>query len=336
MIVFLLYVFVSPRRPSASWLPAFSGRRHVVIASGGMRCFAVVDDENICSMLSMPLIDKLFSHRSSKGKSGSQSGASSVSSFLDSHGNHSADYFESRGRADCIIVTSGKLLTAHRAVLAQRSPELRDMIIMETPTVYNHNGDDVMSVGSESGVQSLIQILLPELHIDAARALLHFLYCDVLPIECVGNVSLLQALVRAGKSLRIPRLQVLSEHLIQVLMDMEITTSTSSDNNSADISHAKASVSMTLELPPVTLSRDLGSLVGDPQFADVRFVAEGRAIYAHKFILECRSEYFRAMFRSGMAESRRHNHGGEFGDSIDVVVPGLLVYLSISFKCFLS
>lgn len=30
-----------------------------------------------------------------------------------------------------------------------------------------------------------------------------------------------------------------------------------------------------LELPPPTLARDLSALVGDPEFADVRFIAEG-------------------------------------------------------------
>jgi hypothetical protein len=58
--------------------------------------------------------------------------------------------------------------------------------------------------------------------------------------------------------------------------------------------------------------------VGDPEFADVRFIAEGRAIVAHRFILESRCAYFRAMFRSGMAESG----GGHHNEMVDVVVPG--------------
>lgn len=39
---------------------------------------------------------------------------------------------------------------------------------------------------------------------------------------------------------------------------------------------------LNLELPPSTLGRDLGSLVGDSQYADIRFIAEGRTISAHR------------------------------------------------------
>ena len=77
----------------------------------------------------------------------------------------------------------------------------------------------------------------------------------------------------------------------------------------------------SLDLPPITLARDLGSLVGDREFSDVRFIAEGRTVSAHRFVLESRSEYFRAMFRSGMT-AEAANLGGN--RTIDVVVPGML------------
>jgi len=86
-----------------------------------------------------------------------------------------------------------------------------------------------------------------------------------------------------------------------------------------------------IDIPPPTLARDLSALVADPEFADVRFVAEGRAIVAHRFILEARCPYFRAMFRSGMMETRRGVAGGSSygaGDRtrmVDVVVPDTFV-----------
>lgn len=325
--VIATYTVSTPRRPSASWLPTYCNRRYVVISSGGTHCLAVVDDENVCATLTTPLIDRILYNKHSSGNSSAHSShmsdTASMTSLLDSHGNHSAGYFESRGRADCIIVTSGKMLIAHRAVLAQRSPELRDMIMMETPAVFSNVNDEVL--GSEGGIQSLVQILLPEFHINASKALLHFLYCDVLPIECIGDTALLQALIRAGKTLRIPRLQILCEHLLKVLVDMELTSIDDEGLNAhSGMNSNRASMSLTLELPPVTLARDLGSMVGDPQFADVRFVAEGRAIFAHRFILESRSEYFRAMFRSGMMESQLHDGSGMFGEAVDVVVPGTM------------
>jgi len=75
------------------------------------------------------------------------------------------------------------------------------------------------------------------------------------------------------------------------------------------------------DMPPPTMARDLGALVGDPEFADVRFVAEGRALVAHRFILESRCEYFRVMFRSGMSEGA----GGGGEGMVDVVVPDTFV-----------
>jgi hypothetical protein len=53
----------------------------------------------------------------------------------------------------------------------------------------------------------------------------------------------------------------------------------------------------------LSLSGDLDSMVDNPQFSDVTFVVEERAVHAHKFILFARSEYFRRMFTSGYRES---------------------------------
>lgn len=75
-------------------------------------------------------------------------------------------------------------------------------------------------------------------------------------------------------------------------------------------------------------------MVGDTQFADVRFVAEGRAIMAHRFVLESRCEYFRAMFRHGLstgATAAANRRGGGprgvagAGGVIDVVVPDTFI-----------
>lgn len=89
-----------------------------------------------------------------------------------------------------------------------------------------------------------------------------------------------------------------------------------------------------MDIPPSTVARDLGSLVGDSQYADIRFIAEGRTIAAHRFILETRCEYFRMMFSSGMAESTAVNedsNGTTSSGMVDIVVPdsfiGLLRFL---------
>lgn len=54
-----------------------------------------------------------------------------------------------------------------------------------------------------------------------------------------------------------------------------------------------------------SLLSDLSTLVNNPDmFPDVMFTVSGKPIYAHKAILAARSAHFRAMFSSGMKESR--------------------------------
>lgn len=290
----------APRRTSSSWpwLGRYSSRRHVLVAGGGLRCFAVLDEENICHSLTAPLLKQLkHRHTGSTVRTSDDSslGSTSLSSSL------------SLGSAspDCVIVTSGRVIPAHRAILAHRSPELRDMILLESGP----------GSGSELELEPL-QILLPELNFEAAKALVHYMYCDVLPASVLtagpaGAAGTLLALTKAGKSLRMPRLQLLAEQLLTHMlthMYMPLPTAEELPGSSAGLLD-----------PSVTLVRDLGSLVGDPQFADVRFVAEGRAIFAHAFVLESRCEYFAAMFRSGMMENRTKSR------LVDIVVPDTFV-----------
>jgi hypothetical protein len=112
--------------------------------------------------------------------------------------------FETRGKADCLLIASGKTFLCHKAILAHRSMELRNMIMMEFTTNENY-------------FNLPVQILLPELQKDSARAFLYFLYRDFLPSWIVGNSVLLNSLSRIGKILRIPRLQLLCEHFINLL-----------------------------------------------------------------------------------------------------------------------
>ena len=74
-------------------------------------------------------------------------------------------------------------ITTPKAILAARSPELRNMIAMEVPT-------------DKTGWAQPLQLLLPELKSDAARALLFFIYRDGLPRWAIGNSNLLASLMR--------------------------------------------------------------------------------------------------------------------------------------------
>lgn len=144
-----------PRCPSDCWLRELCARRVAHIAGSGNRVFVLADEEVAAHALTGPLLNTLTTTAEDRFKAGSGQSVSDSDSHLES-------VFENRGKADCMILASGKVFLCHKALLAQRSPELRDMIIMETPTDHS------------SG--QLVQILLPELQRDAARALLHYLY----------------------------------------------------------------------------------------------------------------------------------------------------------------
>lgn len=290
----LAYVVSTFVRPSASWLSEICTRSVSYIAGGGTRLFVQLDEEAISYNFTSKLLRKLNGDAISSAEQGEDMTLASTSQTDVAK---VASLFETRGKADCMILASGRVFLCHRALLAQRSAELRDMIVMESPT-------DGGSTAAER--QQPIQILLPELSKDAARALIYFLYCDCIPDWCIGNVALMNSLARTGKMLHLPRLQLISERLLKLTRRDGVLGS---------------GMNLSLELPPSTLARDMGAMVGDPNYADVRFIAEGKAIMAHRFILEGRCEYFQAMFRSGMHARNYMDEGGFY----DVVVPGIFV-----------
>jgi len=282
--------------PGPAWLPNLSSRRLKLIAGAGTHCFLLQDEEMISHSLTYQLARKALVGRSGSSLKSDVMDDHSIDSLLRSDDESIGSYFEQRGRTDCMLIASGKVLLCHRALLAQRSSELRDMIAMETP--------------DDEDFDQPVQILVPELTSSSARAFLMYLYTDVLPKWTMSDLPTLRALKQVGKSLRIPRLQILCERLEKIY---NVSIRPVDDTDTAGF-----------ELPPPTLSRDLGSLVGDTQFADVRFIAEGRAIMAHRFILENRCEYFRAMFRSGQTGATANNLA-KLGGMIDVVVPDTFV-----------
>ena len=305
-------IVATPRCPSASWLNGVSPRKVLLVASSGTRCFAVHDTEIIAD--SMRGILKRTMHgpgtESSDAVGGGDAGTEDGS--LNTHYTHDSrgSILQRRGKVDCMILASGRVLLAHRALLAHRSPVLRDMLIEEA--------------APDEDLGEPTQILLPELHADVARALVYYLYTDILPVFASTSVSILRSLVRAGQNLRIPRLEIVSKRILHVLTVAERSHSAAAGDKPV----GKSIHDFGLELPPATLAKDLGSMVGDPQYADVRFFAEGKAVYAHRFILEARCGYFRAMFRSGMLETDSHG-------VCDVIVPDSFVgFLRFVIYCY--
>ncbi|ETV89424.1 hypothetical protein H257_00711 [Aphanomyces astaci] len=72
--------------------------------------------------------------------------------------------------------------------------------------------------------------------------------------------------------------------------------------------HTVALVDPVLAFRPLLLSStyasDMQTLVDEPDFADVVFLVESRRIFGHRAILAARCPHFKAMFSSGMRESR--------------------------------
>jgi len=66
------------------------------------------------------------------------------------------------------------------------------------------------------------------------------------------------------------------------------------------------------EIPASTLASDLKAMFNSEIGSDVKLIAEGKHINAHKFILAARSETFRAMLMGGLKESTQSEiHVGE-------------------------
>jgi hypothetical protein len=95
-------------------------------------------------------------------------------------------------------------LLAHRAVLSARSLELRDMIESELPDNLSIDNHSINSAASSLNYPP-VQLLLPQLHLDSARALLQYVYTDMLPLSVVTDISVLHALAKTGESLRMVR-----------------------------------------------------------------------------------------------------------------------------------
>ncbi len=178
-------VVASPRCPSDSWLRELCTRQICKIAASGNKFFLLVDEEAVCRELTAPLLNNLQSTAGERFKGDAHSASEHSASDSES-------VYETRGRADCMILASGKAFLCHKALISQRSPELRDMVVMESPT--------------DGSPGQLVQILLPELQRDAARALVYYLYryddVFVLAVASLGSLfdfcSLLTTLFQIG------------------------------------------------------------------------------------------------------------------------------------------
>lgn len=182
---------------------------------------------------------------------------------------------------DCLLIPGGgSPLYAHMAVLARRSSLFAELILLESR-------ED--SLGNED----VLQLLVPDLNPTIARAVLEYIYCDDIFESRSGNnlhPAFLNELSAAAIRYGLPRLAAISTMLSQA-------TESFPDES----------------IPSSTLEREFLSLIGDSSFSDVKIIAEDQTLHAHRFVLVARSDYFRAMFSSGMREGVR--------SSVEIDVP---------------
>ncbi|CAM9154068.1 unnamed protein product [Discosporangium mesarthrocarpum] len=259
---------VVPKEACSSWLPAMATRHVAAIACGGQHTMVLTGGDHIAYTLGR----RLFST------------AMEETRMPFSPDRYNPSHHASILGLDCVLLVGGSYLYAHKAVLSARSPVLHDMIVQEERP---QNDDE----------EGPLQLLLPDLRYDTAKALLEFIYTGDVNATLDLSSPLTNDLRAAATTYKMHRLGSLCSE---------------TDNRRATGSPC----------PPPSLAANLGSVLGAAEHADVKFLANGRPIYAHKAVLACQSQYFAAMFRSGMLEDRSGSDRNGCGRGIvEVVVP---------------
>lgn len=259
----------TPRMPNTRWLQEIHGMRIQHVACGGQRTLVCLSGLSASVTLGRKLFEKASSATAYLAEQMDDDNTTDTLAVTSTLG-------EQFG-VDCLLIPGGgSHLCAHLAVLSRRSKLFEELILLE---LREDGADD-----------NMLQLLVPDLSPAIARALLEFIYCDDLFETTTGTnlrPSLLNELGPVAERYGLPRLAKICSFLSgDSLVSEEETPAKAED----------------AAVPSSTLQSDFESLIGDASFADVRVVAEGHTIYVHRLVLGTRSDYFRAMFASGMRE----------------------------------
>ena len=318
-----------PREPCANWLTSMSGKIVSNVACGGQHTMAVTVGEKMgvalgrkllkASALTKRLIEEGDDASSSEDDEDNEDESGhdvnvNVSqeealdkddddndSFDDVASAHSSMFSTKNSlmaqgaTADCVMLVAGKRIYAHKVVLSKRCSKLRNLIYEE-----HRDGED-----------GLTELILPDLRFDVARCLVQFLYTDDVSSVLDPATTLPYDLMKAGEEYGLKRLVMLCKAATAFAQyslpergegEQEDDGDNENGNLSAEIRRRMASLLREegeIVIPPSTLSADFGGALGESEYADVKFVANGKFIYAHRCILAARSSYFSGMFRSG-------------------------------------
>ncbi|GMH56388.1 hypothetical protein TL16_g02122 [Triparma laevis f. inornata] len=312
-----------PREPCTSWLSSMSGKIVSDISCGGQHSMAIATGEQIGMGLGRKLLracgltKKLVEEEDSEEDSDiEREGDDSDDGFDDNTSwGAGSSMFSTRtslmsqgATADCVMLVAGRRLYAHKVILSKRCAKLRDMIYEE------HRPDQ----------ETMCELILPDLRFDVARCLLQFIYTDDVTYALDPTTTLPFDLLKAGEEYGLPRLVALCKVATALRPNRDDDLVEEEEEEDED-SYARRvrrreEEQEEIVIPASRLPIDLGGALGESEWADIKFMANGKPIYAHRCILSARSTYFSAMFRSGGLDGNR-------GEVVEVQVPDSYVGL---------
>lgn len=142
-----------------------------------------------------------------------------------------------------------------------------------------------------------VEVIIPQLRYEVAYLMVEYLYCDNLFSPLDPTTPTPRDLMNAAVTYKLPRLYEICRSVLLSEMLYRDGKYIDGDADTIDLDSLEAH---TL---PSKLSYDIMGALGDTKWTDVKLIAEDKAVYAHKCILSARSQYFHAMFSSGMRES---------------------------------
>ncbi|KAH7484266.1 BTB/POZ and MATH domain-containing protein 2 [Phytophthora ramorum] len=287
------------------------GAHSAALVNSGQRAEGVTDNQAIAELGTHSVEHVMCGGRQTIAlTSGSFLARSMNKLYHESIGRGEEDHTSAIAGADLVLIVSGQRIPAHKLLLAQRSPILRELILEEEEQQQNRRNRREDDGGNSTHSRSEpLELLLPRLRADIARALVEFVYTDNFTMEVSKNAYyLVNDVLRAAKLYKLPSLaQLCRERLfsaspsslfgggVEALAGLEEIAEQDekfSDKNSEDDPHKQ------VEIPggsARTLNDDMKFALSDEVWADTVLIAEGHRIPVHRCMLVARSEYFRAV-----------------------------------------
>lgn len=269
-----------PRQPVSSWLEEIHGREVISTACIGGTVMVLTGGMKLCRPLK-----QVLSYNAEK-----------LDNVLSEE-----NAIRSLGY-DCKLIVAGGPILCHKVIICNRCPSMRKLILLE-----EYQNDKI---------GKLTEIFLPELRMDVATQLIHYLYTDEITAACA---ICLPELYLAATSLNLPRLMELCQKEMPEWNNMYKVT-----NQQLRKKDCSVAVEST------TIIYDMILALGDRSWADVKFLtSSGReeVIFAHRCILSARSTYFCRLFKSMVVErgeKLKEEHEGEESNNSDDITTIIL------------